>query len=201
MATRIASFCETNEVFHQGQFGCCRGKGTLDAVAQLAAKVENAWSNKRTALTLLLDIKGAFDRVNKKQLLKRMVHIGIAGNIVRWVDSFLSGRRAMLVIDGRTGETRDIQASLPQGSPVSPVLFILSVSGMFSWLEERHPKLQAISFVDDIGLVVECGEVEDGARQLERIAIDAIQWGSDNKVEFEVSKTEVLVFSRRRKVL
>jgi hypothetical protein len=61
--------------------------------------------------------------------------------------------------------------------------------------------LQAISFVDDIGLVVECGELGEGARQLERIAGDAMRWGSDNKVEFEVSKTEVLVFSRRRKVL
>jgi hypothetical protein len=84
---------------------------------------------------------------------------------------------------------------------VSPVLFILSVSSMFSWLEARHPMLQATSFVDDIGLVIECSEVEEGARQLERIATDAIQWGSDNKVEFEVSKTEVLVFSRGRKVL
>jgi hypothetical protein len=34
-------------------------------------------------LTLLLDIKGAFDRVNKRQLLKRKVRISIAGNIVR----------------------------------------------------------------------------------------------------------------------
>jgi hypothetical protein len=61
--------------------------------------------------------------------------------------------------------------------------------------------LQAISFVDDIGLVVECSELGEGAGQLERIAGDAMRWGSDNKVKFEVSKTEVLVFSRRRKVL
>ena len=59
-------------------------------------------------LTLLLDIKGAFDRVNKRQLLERMIEVGIAGNIVRWVDSFLSDRRAMLVIDGRAGKTHDI---------------------------------------------------------------------------------------------
>jgi hypothetical protein len=43
-------------------------------------------------LTLLLDVKGAFDRVNKRQLLKRMIEVGIADNIVRWVDSFLSDR-------------------------------------------------------------------------------------------------------------
>ena len=201
VATWIASFCECNEVFHRGQFGCRRGRGTSDAVAQLVAKVENAWNQKRTALALLLDVKGAFDRVNKKKLIWRMVEVGIAGNIVRWVDSFLSDRQAMLVIDGRTGETRSIQAGLPQGSPISPVLFILSVSAMFQWLEDRHPMLQAISFVDDIGLVTECEDLEEGTRKLEHIARDAIQWGSDNKVGFEVSKTEVLVFSRRRKIL
>jgi hypothetical protein len=105
----------------------CLGK----VVEKLVTKVENAWVKKRTALALLLDVKGAFDRVNKKQLLNRMVQVGMAGNVVRWVDSFLSDRRAMLVIDGRTSETRNIQAGLPQGSPVSPVLFILSVSAMF----------------------------------------------------------------------
>lgn len=107
----------------------------------------------------------------------------------------------MLVIDGRTGEIRDIQAGLPQGSPVSPVLFILSVSALFHWLEDRHSALQAISFVDDIGLVIECSELEEGTTRLERIARDTMQWGADNKVEFEVSKTEVLLFSRRKKVL
>jgi hypothetical protein len=55
--------------------------------------------------------------------------------------------------------------------------------------------------VDDIGLVIECDEHEEGATRLARIARDTMQWGSDNKVEFEVSKTEVLLFSRRRKVV
>lgn len=201
VATWIASYCESNDIFHRGQFGCRRGRGTSDAVAQLVAKVEGAWRQKRVALALLLDVKGAFDRVNKQKLIRRMIQVGIAGNIVRWVDSFLSDRRAMLVIDGRTGETRSIQAGLPQGSPISPILFILSVSEMFQWLENRHPWLQAISFVDDVGLVTECHNLGDGTMQLEAIARDAIQWGSDNKVEFEVSKTEILVFSRRRKVL
>jgi hypothetical protein len=49
--------------------------------------------------------------------------------------------------------------------------------------------------------VTECHGLDDGTTQLEKIARDAIQWGSNYKVEFEVSKTEVLVFSRRRKIL
>jgi hypothetical protein len=84
VATLIASHCETNNIFHQGQFGCRQGRGTSDAVARLVSRVEDAWDKKRTGLALLLDVKGAFDRVNKKQLLKRMVQAGIAGNTVRW---------------------------------------------------------------------------------------------------------------------
>jgi hypothetical protein len=78
---------------------------------------------------------------------------------------------------------------------------ILSVSALFQWLEDRHSTLQTISFRDDIDLVVECDELGEGIRDLERIAKDTVQWGSDNKVKFEVSKTGVLLFSRRRKVL
>jgi hypothetical protein len=71
---------------------------------------------------------------------------------------------------------------------------------MFQWLEDRNLMLQTIPFVDDIGLVVECCEVGDCTRQLECIARDAIRCGSENKVEFEVGKTEIPVFSQRRKV-
>ena len=83
VATWISSFCENNDVFHRGQFGCRQGRSTLDAVAQLVAKVENTWAKKRTALALLLDVRGAFDRVDKGQLLKRMTQVGIAGNMIR----------------------------------------------------------------------------------------------------------------------
>jgi hypothetical protein len=46
---------------------------------------------------------------------------------------------------------------------------------LFQWLEDRHTTLQAISFVDNIGLVVECDELEEGAKHLERIAEDTMQ--------------------------
>ena len=83
IATWITNFCEKEDTFHRGQFGCRQGRGTSDVVAQLVAKVEKAWGTKRTALALLLDVKGAFDRVDKTQLLRRMTQVGIAGNIVR----------------------------------------------------------------------------------------------------------------------
>jgi hypothetical protein len=42
VAIWITNFCEREDTFHRGQFGCRRGRGTSDAVAQLVAKVEKA---------------------------------------------------------------------------------------------------------------------------------------------------------------
>lgn len=53
--------------------------------------------------------------------------------------------------------------------------------------------------MDDIGLIIECDDLEEGTTRFERIVRDTMQWGADNKVELEVSKTEVLLFSRRKK--
>jgi retron-type reverse transcriptase len=206
VASSIASFCEKNETFHRGHFGYRQKRSTSDAVAQLVAKVEKAWNEQRIALPLLLDVKGAFDKVNKRQLLKRMVRVGVADNIVRLVDSFLSDQRAMLVIDGKTEESRSIQAGLPQRSPVTPVLFILYVSVMFQWLEDRHLMLQTIPFVDDIGLVIECCELGDCTRQLERIARDPIRCWSENKSSSRSARPRFLCLasavrsSRQRKM-
>jgi hypothetical protein len=114
----------------------------------------------------------------------------MAGNMIRWVESFLSDRRAMLVIDGRTGQTNAIQVGLPPGSPVSPVLSILSVSALFQRLEDRHLTLQAISFVDDICLVVECDELEEGTKNLERIAEDTMQCSARPKCCYSAGAEE-----------
>lgn len=67
VATWMASFCEknNNDVFHRGQFGCRHGRGASDAVAQLVAKVKDAWNKKRIALALLLNVKGGFDESTK----------------------------------------------------------------------------------------------------------------------------------------
>jgi hypothetical protein len=57
VATLIASYCETNGIFHQGQVGCRQGRGTSDAMAQLVSRVEDAWGKKRTSQALLLRSK------------------------------------------------------------------------------------------------------------------------------------------------
>jgi hypothetical protein len=111
MATWISDWCEQNHLLHKGQFGCRKGRSTLDALAQLVTYIEKAWGKKQLVAGLLLDIKGAFDYVNRKQLLIVLKELGLPRNLLLWVASFLSDRQAVLVINGFEGQTYNILAA------------------------------------------------------------------------------------------
>jgi hypothetical protein len=56
---------------------------------------------------LLFDVNGVFERVNKQRLLRHMLEVGIAGSIVRKVNSSLSGRRKTRKIHESSRETQE----------------------------------------------------------------------------------------------
>ena len=126
----------------------------------MIANIEQAWGQKKLAGALFLDVKGAYDYVARKQLLKRMFELDIPSDIIRWTNSFLTERRVQLVIDGYTCQKRGIKTGIPQGSPISPILFIIYLSGVFEAIETKVP-IQAISFVDDIGLLATGGFIKE----------------------------------------
>ena len=51
---------------------------------------QEKWAKKKLAASLFMDVKGAFDYVSKRQLIKRMIELGVDGNLVRWTKLFLT---------------------------------------------------------------------------------------------------------------
>ena len=56
-----------------------------------------------------------------------------------------------------------------------------------------------IPYVDDVTWVVEGTDVDDVVEKLERCAAASLEWAGDNAVRFEESKTEAILFSKRRR--
>jgi hypothetical protein len=102
---------------------------------------------------LFIDVKGAFDHVDPARLVKQMGEIGINRDLIYWVTSFLMDRKVQLVIDGHQGPEQPINLGLPQGSPVSPILFIIYIRGVFQAIKDRVPGVKPLSFANNIGLL------------------------------------------------
>jgi len=57
-------------------------------------------------------------------MIKRMEEMGFEADLVRWVESFMEDRKVIMSMDRKEGDSMDVETGVPQGSPVSPVLFV-----------------------------------------------------------------------------
>jgi hypothetical protein len=102
---------------------------------------------------LQLDIKGAFDTINYTRLLYTLQLQGFSLWLVWWVCSFLDSCTASLYFDRESIPPHRITGSMPQGSLLSPILFLLYTASLYTQLCD-HMGLIAIGFADNLNLLV-----------------------------------------------
>lgn len=139
VAEQLALYCEVYSKLHPGQMRARKKRSAIDAVSVLVHTVQESWEEKNLAGALFMDIKGAFDHVSRCQLLKRIIELGIDGDLVAWTRSFLTNRKIQIVIDGHKNKEREIETGIPQGSAASPILFLIYISGVFDSVSETCP--------------------------------------------------------------
>jgi hypothetical protein len=75
---------------------------------------------------------------------------------------------------------------------------VIYLSGVFRAIEAAVPEIQALSFADDLGMLVAASSVTQVSEQLQRAGEAAIAWGQDNAVQFDREKTEAVLFTRQQ---
>ncbi|PNH37751.1 hypothetical protein VD0004_g9046 [Verticillium dahliae] len=115
--------------------------------------------------------------------------------MVRWVDAFCSGRTASIEVNGKSSEKRDLpQAGLPQGSPLSPVLFLFNNADLVQ--HRISASGGAVAFVDHYTAWVVGPTAEANREGIQNIIDRALEWESRSGAKFEADKTTIIHFSR-----
>ena len=77
---------------------------------------------------VFLDAAKAFDKVWHIGLLFKLRQLGIMPDFVNWFASYLSNRKQCAVINGSSSPFLSIEAGVPQGSILGPLLFLIYVN-------------------------------------------------------------------------
>ncbi len=101
-----------------------------------------------------------------------------------------------IVIDGHVNSEKDAETGIPWGSPVSPILFLIYISGVFDTVSTTSPQTISVSFMDDLGFLVSGDSIQEVATSLKKIGEFIFRWGLANVVIFDIVKTEAISFSR-----
>jgi hypothetical protein len=111
----------------------------------LTAQIKTIWgSGKFVASLLSLDISGAFDTVNPIRLLDILREKGFPGWVVRWIRAFITDRKTILVNQGSETKAFPVPAGVPQGSPLSPMLFLFYSSELLDMCQRPKEGLSAV---------------------------------------------------------
>jgi len=164
-------------------------------------KVEEAWGRGNTTAVLLMDVKGAFPHVATGTLIKGMEGMGFEADLVRWVESFMEDRKVIMSMDRKEGDSMDVEMGVPQGSPVSPVLFVIYLSGLFRHVDDKEKECgsECICFVNDVAWVVEGEDVGECTQRLEICVAETTIWANKNACQFDIDKMEAMLFTRGSK--
>jgi retron-type reverse transcriptase len=89
------------------------------------------------------------------------------------VNSFFTDRKVQLIINGYICSFKEIEAGLPQGSPISPILFVIYISGFFDYIKEKIP-ISILSFVNNINIIAIENSIRNTIKTLEIVGLEAI---------------------------
>jgi len=125
-----------------------------------------------------MEIKAAFPSMVKGRLVNLRKVRQIDGDLIRWTESIPSDRTVQMILVGNAMVRHPVEAGVPQGSPVSPILFAIFTSGLIKWVEEYISAAEALSFVDDLRWMATGRDVNHVVSILKRCAARSIEWTS-----------------------
>ncbi|KAK7964417.1 hypothetical protein PG988_011391 [Apiospora saccharicola] len=196
VATRLRKLCEAHALLPTEQFGFA-GRCTTSAQQYLLNHVFRGWLLELKVTLLSLDMSAAFDKVPRHKLLKILAGKGIPGWIIRFIHSFLSRRSTYFRIPGYTSKEFWINVGVPQGSPLSPILFLIFAAPLLEELKlegalSKAGEMANFAFHDDGYFLVSSRNFKTNCRIIEQLHERLLRWADDNGASFSPVKYGVM---------
>ena len=137
----------------------------------------------------------AFDTVDHKILLHKLEFYGIRGVCNDWFKSYLSDRKQFVSINGYNSDLMPVIYGVPQGSVLGPLLFLIYINDLHKAI--RYCKVN--HFADDTNLFHTNKSVENLNKLVNHDMKQLNNWLSANKISFNTSKPEIVIFKSPRK--
>jgi ribonuclease HI len=148
---RIREKTISENSFDKSQHAYQAGKDTNTALHELVTELEKNLSRKQTALTVFIDIAGAFNCTTFASIGKAAEEKGVENWASNWIKSMLENRVVRTLLD--SGKLRfNPTKGCPQGGCSSPLLWCLVIDPLIKDLKEAGFKVTV--YADDLAVTV-----------------------------------------------
>jgi hypothetical protein len=180
-----------NKLLNENNSGFQKDDSAILRLLSLCEAIYNELDKSHEMLLLFLDISKAFDKVWHPGLLFKLRQSGVDNSLLRWFESYLSKRRQRVVVGGKSSQLLTLNAGVPQGSILGPLLFLIFIADLSSNLENPSSL-----FADDTTVIREIDSepvlcIVSANKDLSSV----LTWADIYRITFNPTKTVYLRIS------
>jgi len=193
---QLTKFVEKMNILPTSQYGFRANRSTVQA----AGAVHHDWCDARMkglqCGALFFDLTAAFDTLDRDLLIDKLRIYGAGFSMLNWLKSYLSGRRQVVELQGKTSKEKIIDIGCPQGSVISPLLFLIMVADIEEWVSEA----KVLTYADDTSCYASAPTREEVRRVLEKSAKNILTFMSASLLAANPTKTKFIMFGRQKEL-
>ena len=197
---KIYSFLLEEKLLNPNQSGFRPSDSCINQLLAITHEIFEAFDCKPSfeVRSVFIEISKAFDKVWHEGLLYKLKSVGISGELYNLLEKYLSDRFQRVVLNGQKSSWRPVLASVPQGSILGPLLFLLYINDLADGL-----KSNAKLFADDTSLFTIVKDKNESANILNNDLQLISSWAYKWKILFNPDPkkpAQEVLFSRKKQI-
>ena len=193
MFNQLYQYLLENDLIYPGQSVFRKNHSTLTCLLKITDDWYNGLDSGQMMGSVFIDLKKAFDTVDHDLLCKKLEHYGIQQKALSWFQSYLYNRRQFCRVGGVDSSTVKIEVSVPQGSCLGPLLFLIYVNDL-----PKAVNCSTVSmYADDTSLCLKSKDIFQLNRAMNRDLEDLDSWLKGNKLSLNIVKIQSMLIATK----
>ena len=173
------------------QSGFTPGDCTTNQLVSMYHEVCTALENQNNIQLIFFDISKAFDKVWHKGLVYKLESVGIKYPLIQWFKDYLNDRKQRVIINGKSSAWKNVNAGVPQGSVLGPLLFLIYINDI-----DTNLSCKTTLYADDTSISKHITDPIVSNNEIQHDLLTIEHWADKWKIKFNPLKSEALLISR-----
>lgn len=195
LSRRLQEHLKDTAFFNDWQRAYQTRKEAAEIAYRLGEEARIAKENGWCTTLVSLDVEKAFDSVWHDALRYKLSQLGLPTRMLRVLSSFLSDRTISVRVGKSLSTAVTLKAGTPQGSVLSPVLFLIYVNDIPL---QTARNCRAGQFADDVNVWSSGPSVPRAYAHVQRALTLIEGWCRKWRIKLNVAKTQLITLGSRR---